>query len=69
MADEVREKLEKRKADIEKAFEVLKTTHSELSKQLSENQSKQVQLQGAYQELEFLLKSDAPEESKKKDKK
>ena len=54
-------KLENRKVEIEKEFEALKASHSELSKQLSENRARQVQLQGAYQEIEKLLE---PEKDK-----
>ena len=69
MSDEVKTKLESRKAQIEKEFDALKASHSELSKKLSENQARQVQLQGAYQEVINLLNIDSPKkESPVKDK-
>jgi len=63
MPNDVKERLEKRKKDIEDAFQVVKARMSENSKAQSELQTKLVQLQGAHQEVSLLLEE--PEEEKK----
>ena len=50
------ESLKKRKKDLEDAFKVAKATHKELTDRLNVNLEKQIEIRGAHQEIEKLIK-------------
>ena len=60
--------LEKRKQEIEQAFQQLKQRREAMARQIQEIEIEQVRLQGEYRLVESLLKKDepAPQGQKKK---
>jgi len=69
MPNDVKEKLENRKKEIEAEFEKIQGQIKQTSKSQSELQAKLVQLQGAYQEVTNLLEEPKEEPKKEKPKK